>query len=233
MTRIFQNRNNTFSVVNIPLAGIYDGSGSWGDFDNDGDLDLLLTGNGASKLYRNDNGQFTEIATSIIGVSNSSASWGDFDNDGDLDLLITGKYASAPVTRIYLNNCIRANTQPNAPQNLTATVNKQSASLRWDAATDTETPQKPLTYNLRVGTAPDLGDVVAPLAFGADSRFNGRRKVVAMGNVSHNCQWPLKNLAPGTYYWSVQAIDQAYAGSPFAPEQSFTIDMGGVVSKIP
>lgn len=233
VTRIFKNHNHTFSVANISLAGIYDGSGTWGDVDNDGDLDLLLTGNGASELYRSDAGQLVEIATAIIGVSNSSSSWGDFDNDGDLDLLITGKYAAAPIAKIYQNNCRRANVRPKCPEKLSATVNKHSVLLQWAIASDTETPEKALTYNVRVGTAPDLGDVVAPLAFGADSRFDGRRKVVAMGNTSHNCQWQLKNLAPGTYYWSVQTIDQTYAGSPFAPEQTFTIGLGGVVSKIP
>jgi hypothetical protein len=33
----------------------------------------------------------------------------------------------------------------------------------------------------------------------------------------------LNHLSPGTYYWSVQAIDHGYAGSPFAVEASFII----------
>lgn len=33
----------------------------------------------------------------------------------------------------------------------------------------------------------------------------------------------IKNLSEGTYYWSVQAIDNAFAGSAFAPEQTLVI----------
>ena len=32
------------------------------------------------------------------------------------------------------------------------------------------------------------------------------------------------NVAPGRdYYWSVQAVDTSFAGSPFAAEQQFTV----------
>jgi len=32
------------------------------------------------------------------------------------------------------------------------------------------------------------------------------------------------NLPPGIYYWSVQAVDGAFAGSPFAQEEAFEVD---------
>jgi hypothetical protein len=35
--------------------------------------------------------------------------------------------------------------------------------------------------------------------------------------------WKIKNLPGGKYYWSVQAIDHAFAGSEFAPAQSFAV----------
>ena len=49
-------------------------SGAWGDYDNDGDLDILLTGrHGApayvAKVYRNDGGgAFTDIGAGLTGV---------------------------------------------------------------------------------------------------------------------------------------------------------------------
>jgi hypothetical protein len=46
---------------------------------------------------------------------------------------------------------------------------------------------------------------------------------VELGNCQQNLGWWLHSLPPGTYYWSVQAIDNSFAGGPFAPEQSFTI----------
>jgi hypothetical protein len=55
----------------------------WGDFDNDGDLDLL-TGGPTIRVYENDGGTFTQVWMSSIGAS--SVDWGDWDGDGDLDI---------------------------------------------------------------------------------------------------------------------------------------------------
>ena len=79
---------------------------AWGDYDRDGDLDILLTGDGMSKIYRNDGSNtFTEQTGIILeGVSNGSAAWGDYDNDGYLDILLTGNGPSGPVSKVYRNN---------------------------------------------------------------------------------------------------------------------------------
>jgi len=45
--------------------------------------------------------------------------------------------------------------------------------------------------------------------------------VAAMGNTGHSTSWTL-HVPPGPYYWSVQAIDAGYAGSPFATETEVT-----------
>jgi len=67
-------------------------SASWGDYDNDGDLDLFVANVGAGNfLYRNDGGSFTRIKEGAIATdvgSSLSGSWGDYDNDGDLDLFV-------------------------------------------------------------------------------------------------------------------------------------------------
>ena len=44
-----------------------------------------------------------------------------------------------------------------------------------------------------------------------------------MGNSFHGLSATVKNLSPGTYYWTVQAIDTVFSGSSFANESSFTI----------
>ncbi len=68
---------------------------AWGDFDGDGDPDLLLGFAGdapVTALYRNDGGTFTEIAAEVgLQLSEGTtrqASWVDYDADGDLDLFL-------------------------------------------------------------------------------------------------------------------------------------------------
>ncbi len=78
-------------VAVSPLSDAGGGNGvAWGDYDNDGDLDLYLGNLNApgSKLLRNDGGgTFTNVTVgALIGVTAIGVAWGDYDNDGDLDL---------------------------------------------------------------------------------------------------------------------------------------------------
>jgi hypothetical protein len=64
-----------------------------GDFNNDGFIDLYVTGYGQNQLYQNNgNGTFSDV-TRKLGVVGSgwstSAGWFDYDRDGRLDLLVT------------------------------------------------------------------------------------------------------------------------------------------------
>ena len=75
----------------------------WGDYDNDGYLDVFVTSSGesglgpgnANRLFRNNgDGTFTDIAAAEgvdqeDGVSlHKGAAWGDYNNDGFLDLVV-------------------------------------------------------------------------------------------------------------------------------------------------
>ncbi|MCP4410515.1 MAG: VCBS repeat-containing protein, partial [Gammaproteobacteria bacterium] len=66
---------------------------AWGDYDNDGDLDLYITNYGPNTLYRNNgDGTFTDVAEAAgVGDDRFSAGcvWGDYDNDGHIDLYVT------------------------------------------------------------------------------------------------------------------------------------------------
>ncbi len=75
------------------------------DYDNDGHVDLLVTGYGKTILYHNDgNGHFTDV-TEKAGIKVDgwaiSSTWLDYDKDGCLDLFI-GRYVKFdPKYRAY------------------------------------------------------------------------------------------------------------------------------------
>jgi hypothetical protein len=91
------NGNGTFTRITTGsiVTDKYSSRGaSWGDYDNDGDLDLFVANyDGANNcLYRNNGGgTFTKITTGNIvsdGGDSMTGNWGDYDNDGYADLFV-------------------------------------------------------------------------------------------------------------------------------------------------
>ncbi|MEK7347576.1 MAG: ASPIC/UnbV domain-containing protein, partial [Candidatus Eisenbacteria bacterium] len=80
----------------------------WGDYDNDGDLDLYLANYGsANRLLRNDGASvFTALTSGPLGDAGNSTgvAWGDYDGDGDLDLYLANDGSSNVLMRNDLAN---------------------------------------------------------------------------------------------------------------------------------
>ena len=109
LSAIYKNQNGLFIPSGISIPDVLYGFVDLGDFDNDGDLDLLICGdnNGTkiTRIYVNNSGVFTDLNAGIQGVNYGSCFWGDYDNDGDLDVLVSGdKWFWSFITRIYTNN---------------------------------------------------------------------------------------------------------------------------------
>jgi photosystem II stability/assembly factor-like uncharacterized protein len=83
------------------------GEAQWGDYDGDGDLDILVAGNVketngtythmALRIYRNDNENFVpEDVIPCIPCDGwfdlTAATWADYDSDGDMDILLAGNH---------------------------------------------------------------------------------------------------------------------------------------------
>jgi hypothetical protein len=82
------------SGLDVSLYGM---GAAVGDYDNDGRVDVFLSGLGTNRLFHNDgDGKFRDV-TAECGVAGSDEQWStccgwfDYDNDGDLDLFV-GNY---------------------------------------------------------------------------------------------------------------------------------------------
>jgi hypothetical protein len=81
----------------------------WGDYDNDGSVDLFMpngyfTPQNNSLYHNNGDGTFVKITTGDIvndGGTSVSGSWNDYDNDGDLDLFVVNSAFQANF--LYVN----------------------------------------------------------------------------------------------------------------------------------
>ena len=122
INQLFHNKGDgTFEkiIIDPPEAAGGNSVGStWGDFDNDGDLDLFVTcdrgfPNETSPSFRQNllflnegNGQFTRITSGdIITDGGHTCTAADYDNDGDLDILIVNGSLGPPyVNYLYSNN---------------------------------------------------------------------------------------------------------------------------------
>lgn len=70
-------------------------SSQWGDYDNDGDMDLWLTGlvwagtrPPQGRFYCNEgNGRFVDLTSKVPAVTGFMGAWGDVNNDGYLDYI--------------------------------------------------------------------------------------------------------------------------------------------------
>ena len=94
--RCYTNEGNgTFRDRATELGLAHDGRSRgavWGDFDNDGDLDLYVTNSDQPNLYyKNVDGHFADISDSLgvaLNANSRGVALADYDNDGRLDFYV-------------------------------------------------------------------------------------------------------------------------------------------------
>jgi hypothetical protein len=84
----------TYTALSTPFTNTaHRLSNCWGDYDNDGDLDVIIASDNTALSYYENTGSnnFVLVTSSINVLSGSSAVVnGDYDNDGDLDVFVHG-----------------------------------------------------------------------------------------------------------------------------------------------
>ncbi|MCX6335393.1 MAG: FG-GAP-like repeat-containing protein [Bacteroidia bacterium] len=224
VSKIYRNNgDNSFTEqTGIILTGVCQSSIAWSDYDNDGDLDIFLTGSTAeypynpiSKIYRNngDNTFTWQTGITLAGVSNSSMACGDYDNDSDLDILLTGDSGSGWISKIYRNEILNPNIKPSDPAGLQSYWDNNCLLFKWNKSSDNTTPAKAISYNLRIGTSPGGNEVKS-----AESLHDGKLLLPNIPNLINDTCIVLK-LPLNKYYWSVQAVDIGGLAGSFAPEE--------------
>ena len=234
ITYIIRNYGSQIEPEVINLKGVFSGRPSWGDYDNDGDLDLVVSGfsnvNGSepiSIIYKQDDGAFNLDATlSLDGVGYSFTDWGDYDSDGDLDLFLAGfKENEDVVAKVYdnLEGIQNPNIPPNAPYGLDdSSISGDQITLRWETPVDpandigNSTPMEGLLFHIQVGAFSDSTENEHEI-------ISGQYSASDIGSTNLNFK-KLRNIPEGDYKWRVRAIDYGGARSEWTKWNYFYID---------
>ncbi len=216
------------------LEGYFRGSISWGDYDNDGDLDTFGIGkeHGRNWVYNNNANHFEVdfISSNDMhadDMQQGASTWVDIDNDNDIDLLASGVDTEGLLIKSYINNITSSGSPPSPPtEDFRNNFSNDKLNLSWGLGSDLETPVFGLYYNLRVGTCSGCHDIVSGVYGGSSGGGGGGGPAAGyFGNMMQRKSILLNRyFEPGTtIYWTVQTIDTGLAKSEWSEEQVYVI----------
>lgn len=132
---------------------------------------------------------------------------GDVDNTGVSRLIFSDD--------MFVPDNTRRNSSPDRPAAPSAVYDPSTevVTISWSHGNDKETAPLDLTYELRIGSAPGLGDIVFAYAATDGSRLN-----MLQGNCGYSLhrRFNTSSWPQGKIYVSVQAIDDGGLGSEFS-----------------
>lgn len=204
--------------------GVDQASIALGDIDNDGDLDLIVTGTSGtrycSRYMNNGSGTFSSPTTFGVRVEDSSIALGDIDNDGDLDLIVSGNDGSVYRLDKYRNIISTANIPPPVPTRLVSTNTNGKWMFKWELMSmDDHTSANLIRYKIAIGTN------ISGIYNYSSAVFDYPAGQANIGNVCIvTAEYYQSSISINkTVYWKVCAIDSAFKNSSYSAEQIATI----------
>jgi len=97
VSTIFQNDGDGLVKIDVEMEGVFAGVFRWGDYEGDGDVDLLVMGRTSAidpekqfvYIYLNERNVLS-LAQTFRGVNYGTVLWQDQNQDGRLDILMLG-----------------------------------------------------------------------------------------------------------------------------------------------
>lgn len=183
--QLFINNNGSFtedtsSIIDNPITNSF--GSSFGDLDNDGDLDLIvcnsfLAGQNTNFIYINDGtGTFSLDTTSELATHQGwtfGVAMGDYDNNGWLDILLANTINESETNSLYRNtgsgnNWVKINlvgvdsntSAVGAKVSLTSTINGTSVTqVRYVSAASGYCSQNSYTVHFGLGDSDIIDEV--------------------------------------------------------------------------
>ncbi|MFC1474459.1 FG-GAP-like repeat-containing protein [bacterium] len=203
---------------------------SAGDLDNDGDIDFISVSSvdtDPNRIYLNNgSGTFSDSGFSAY-IATMSSLLVDVDGDDDLDIIFGNDTDVA--NQVWINNLNPANTAPAAPA-LTAEADiftwtnaTETVTLKWAAGSDAETTDADLlTYDVRIGTAPDTCDVFCGF-FPSSGTTPFLSAVFGNAGATTSHAITLSQSQTTVYYWSVRTVDATLKSSAWDTVDNFKV----------
>jgi len=225
------NQDMTFTKSDGSVTGLVGGSAviAAGDLNNDGWLDMVISGWGPNTTFFYNKGNNTFLVKAIdpdrARARAGNVNFVDFTKDGNLDFTIFGYRdggGGTPENPTWPNFLLKnklaegiANNQaPSSPVNVLAKEQDGNVVLTWGKGNDDTTPADALRYNVY---AKSKVDGKTFMFFPADAAtgmlkaaVNGVRPLIS------GLTYTFKGFSLADYTFGVQSVDNAHTGSTFA-----------------